>query len=297
MISPSINLKQRVPGFTLIELLVVIAIIAILAAILLPVLSVAQKRALATQCQSNEKQLTLAWLTYANDNHDDLVPNRAAHGQPASFGEIPLTDPNLQPGGSLAQWCPGNLQQQACALHYPLWIEAGLLYSYVANINVYRCPADHSVVPRGGLSAYQTPSQRTYSMNAWVQTMDHSGNDTGVSWLNIPGYTVYTKLFTMLRPGPSLTWVFIEEAPLSIDDGFFAVDPQTPTLWYNSPACLHGQLSEMSYADGHVETRLWTDGNMINELNPQVPPAENVPASPNSSDLAWLISRSTAPGP
>src|ERR1700739_1293454 len=78
--------RQLVPAgfsaFPLIELLVVIAIIAILAAILLPVLDAAEKRAIATRCLSNEKQLALAWVTYANDNQDNMVPNRGLNGQP-----------------------------------------------------------------------------------------------------------------------------------------------------------------------------------------------------------------------
>ena len=72
--------QARPAGFTLIELLVVIAIIAILAAILLPVLAQAQKRALATQCLSNIHQLSLSWVMYANDNRDNLVPNRGLNG-------------------------------------------------------------------------------------------------------------------------------------------------------------------------------------------------------------------------
>ena len=84
----------------------------------------------------------------------------------------------------------------------------------------------------------------------------------------------------MTRPGPSKTWVFIEESPYSIDDGFFALDPRDATKWYNSPAVLHGTSSVLAYGDGHSAVRQWTDTSMINEK----------PATPSGTTDNWPAS-------
>src|SRR5262245_37937640 len=83
-------------GFTLVELLVVIAIIAILAAMLLPVLSRAKAQARNINCISNLKQLVMCWHLYALDHDDRVAPNNSVYN-------IALED-TLAAGVS---WCSG----------------------------------------------------------------------------------------------------------------------------------------------------------------------------------------------
>ena len=97
--------RRSPTAFTLIELLVVIAIIAILGAILLPVLNKAEQRAQGIQCLSDLRQLGTGWVMYAHDNNDNLCP---VTGE-ANIVTSP-SDPTAQPGGSKCSWVLGSMQ-------------------------------------------------------------------------------------------------------------------------------------------------------------------------------------------
>jgi prepilin-type N-terminal cleavage/methylation domain-containing protein/prepilin-type processing-associated H-X9-DG protein len=100
-------------GFTLIELLVVIAIISILAAVLFPVFATAREKARQSACTSNEKQLGLAMLQYAQD-YDEFLPCGQAGGGMGWAGQL---YPYIRTWNVLT--CPddvaGNGTQIACS--------------------------------------------------------------------------------------------------------------------------------------------------------------------------------------
>jgi prepilin-type N-terminal cleavage/methylation domain-containing protein len=87
--------KQRLAGFTLIELLLVIAIIAILAAMLLPVLAKAKERALKISCASNLHQVEVALQVYAS-SCNDKIPYLSNNSGGASWAwDMPWPAANL----------------------------------------------------------------------------------------------------------------------------------------------------------------------------------------------------------
>jgi prepilin-type N-terminal cleavage/methylation domain-containing protein len=260
-------------GFTLIELLVVIAIIAILAALLLPALAKAKDQAKLTQCMSNLKQLTLAWVSYAGEFKDNVAPNGGL-GQ----GEDSLT---------AHMWVDGNMQDvtsdgSATNINY---IKSGVMYPYVNSTLVYRCPADVASVLAGTYLPWGgggTPRARSVSMNTWIC----SGTDVAETVIDTTYISQFKKVSDIKLP--AATWLLWDECPFTIDDGCAANTPGS-TTYENPPATYHNNANGLSFADGHAIIKRWHDPAILGKS------VNSYSTTPKDGgvDLQWLFTITT----
>ncbi|HEV2394996.1 MAG TPA: prepilin-type N-terminal cleavage/methylation domain-containing protein [Verrucomicrobiae bacterium] len=253
-------------AFTLIELLVVIAIIAILAAMLLPVLTRAKEESKTVACLNNLKQLQVCFHLYVVDNQDHLPPNNS----------IMSIDSGSAPGtgaGSIARgisWCPDHARTDTNTVD----LENGVLFPYNTSVSLYHCPADLSkVVTPGG---QELPRLRNRSYN-----MSQSANGYG-EYLIPLGYGIipsWEKLTSIIRPTPSRLFIFIDEHPDTLLDSQFGNPvgmPFFPIQWWDTPADRHNQGACLSFADGHVEHWRWNVPKIVSYLG-QTPSPEEMP--------------------
>ena len=223
-------------GFTLIELLVVIAIIAILAGMLLPALSKAKSKATGVVCLSNMKQLQLGWQLYLDD-HNDLLPPNINGGSP--------------PAGNPGSWVIGNTQTDTTFTN----IMNGVLYRFINEPGVYRCPGDKAIVKRTGIL-----HTRSYSLNVWLNG-DTEGTPSYPPGGNPRVEPLHkTKLAQLVDPAPAKTFVFMEENEQSIDDGMMVIENPAKgpwNAWWDMPSDRHNGIGTVSFADHHAEHIKW----------------------------------------
>jgi len=263
-------------GFTLIELLVVIAIIAILASMLLPVLSKSKSQAQGLMCMNNTHQLTTAWISYSHDFGDRLVINANS----ANYGSDVAGNTNWADGVMDWTTSPDNT-------NYLLLSDArrAILSPYYAGAwKLFKCPADVYLAPvqiRAGF----LQRVRSISMDAWLGDGEKAGF--------FDSQVTIVKMSDLNYPSPSMTWVLVDEDPDSINDAMLYEDPTQPAsqgkfTFIDWPASYHNQACGFSFADGHSEIHKWfNDGHWIKPVT--YTDTSEPTVGPN--DYNWLSQR------
>jgi prepilin-type N-terminal cleavage/methylation domain-containing protein/prepilin-type processing-associated H-X9-DG protein len=263
-------------GFTLIELLVVIAIIAIMAGMLLPVLSRAKSKAQGIYCLNNTKQLAMAWILYADDHQGRLAYNLGGDARSRTVAQRT----NLNWVNNVMTWGLEDENTNILTI-----TEASLGFYASRAVNIYRCPSDRALSPSQREEGW-AGRVRSYSMNAMVGDAG-SLSQTGVNQNN-PHYVQFFSISSI--PTPAKIFVFLDEHADSINDGYF-IDKAYSKEWFDLPASYHNGAAGLSFADGHAETHRWlfaaTRQPVRAHNNPPLLPF-TVPKT-DTADLDWII--------
>ena len=273
----------RSPAFTLVELLVVIAIVGILAGLLLPTLSRAKARAQALSCMNNTRQLGFAWKLYSGDFNDSLVYNLG--------GNISTSSPMAVAPVNLPNWVDNIMDWTTSAANTnTAFVFNSLLGPYAGySAPIFRCPTDRALSPSQRQAGW-TDRVRSFSMNAMIGNPG-SLLTAGVN-VNNPYYRQFLKESDI--PDPDSIFVFLEEHPDSISDGYFidtAPAYHQKAEWIRLPASYHNRGANFSFADGHTEMHAWL---FDSTCPPSVFEGANVPfyvPAGQTADFDWVVER------
>ena len=227
-------------AFTLTELSVVLACVAVLVVLVLPTLGASKTQSASVGCLYNLRHLQTGCAMYSTDNNDYLMPNSPLGNYPNGW---------VCPAGA-ENWAtaPANIDPT----YYTN--SKSLMWPYLNNnLSVFRCPGD--VVP----SANGTRI-RSYSMSGSVLG-GLQGNLTPLIGYNA-GWRVYIKGGDVTSPSPANLFVFADESPASLNDGYLQMGLNSPAF-PDIPACYVEGGCGFSFADGHGEIHRWQSPSLL----------------------------------
>lgn len=222
-----------------------IAIIGIISGMVLPALGRAKRAPQRVVCANNVRQLGMGWIMYASENEDRLPANGG--GDRSKQTLISRTGTNWVNNVMTWELNSDNTNQA--------FIHSAALTPYTSEASkLYRCPADRALSDVQRAAGWRE-RVRSYSMNGMVGDAGeslHYGKN-----VNNPGYVQFLTLGSV--PSPASIFVFVEEHPDSINDGYFLNRPDKYE-WIDLPASTHDGAGILSFADGHTEVHTWVNG-------------------------------------
>jgi prepilin-type processing-associated H-X9-DG protein len=197
--------------------------------ILLPALSRTKEQGKRAVCLNNLKQLSLAWIMYADSNDDFLVN-----------GAIGYSNMNTSWGDHTDEraWVDVFSREEEEAKQS---IMDGALWPYAMNLKIYRCPTGRS------------GEALTYAIMMSMNAVNHSSTQ-GVSGAHIK------KRSEIRNPAPTYRLVFIDQGRMTPDAFAVYYDQQK---WWDSPPMRHGEGTTLSFADGHSDYWKWKGTDTI----------------------------------
>lgn len=179
-------------------------------------------RAMEAVCLSNVHQLSQAWLQFAEDHDGQLVG-----GQTNDFPMHWVGRPVFN----------GSREQKLDVMR------RGLLFPYVGDVRIYRCPAD---------GRQRDPNWFDF------RSFSIAGGANGEDWSSYVKARVYSDL-----TNPAQKYVFVEDCdPRGMTLGSWQMDPKS-RQWIDPVGMWHDNKSTLGFADGHAETHPWHDRSFI----------------------------------
>ena len=135
------------------------------------------------------------------------------------------------------------------------------------------------------------PRVRSVGMNGFIEGNAYHGEHDPYSSHWYANYWSFQKMTDIKDPPLSKLWVFVDEHPDSINDGWTIMNPTDLNNWTDLPASYHNGACGFGFADGHAEIKRWLEKS--SSVPVKMDQYNGFPA-PNSRDIKWVIERSTA---
>jgi prepilin-type processing-associated H-X9-DG protein len=235
-----------------VDLLASVAMAGVLGVLLVASMGLSRSGPAAIRCLSGQRQLARATLMYCADQQGRFPLNGGTSdvADSATSGRYSYWANNVMTWSASASWMDQSNTNQAL-------LAKGPLASYLDDLgSAFKCPADRYVSPQQRARGWGN-RVRSRSMNGFLGTYGTADAASSQSpprnWL-LPSHRQFPRLTHL--PRPASNFVFLDEHPDSINDGYFINQPGASS-WGDLPAAYHEGGAGIAYADGRAEIHRW----------------------------------------